>query len=323
MRKLLLLFLMAVAFLVGSVSATDVVLVSDNAADQCTALEVADALNATVFTTTWGIYNESLVSEIENLNPEKVIIIGGPLAVVENYTIALENAGITVERIGGTNRYETNANATLTFQNQFKHMFGDNATACVCYGFDDIALNETMQKVRNRSCLLLLTNGTNLSVEPQKLQLRINKVEIIENPICPFCNYSKVMMQLKRHGINISVEQISEERVKLMLQNRIRLMERKIEMLKKMGVNTTELEEKLKEAEQLMEQNKLQEAYRIMIQLQEEQMVKVKTHLHPNWGEMRRGSPHQNLNSSENPVGKMGENGHHQRINTTTARINQ
>ena len=267
-KKLLLLLLITIPM----VSATDVVLVSDNCADQCVALEVADAINATVITTEWGVYNESLVNEILALNPDKVIIIGGNLAVVENYTTALENAGITVERVGGKDRYETNANVTLRFQNQFRYAYGNNTTACVCHGLDDIALNETMQKIRNRTCLVLLTNGINLSVEPQKLQLRINKVEIVENPLCQLCNYSSLAMKLQRKGLNVAIEKIPEDKVKLMLQNKIKVMERKILMLKRMGANVTDLEEKLNEVEELINQNRYQDAYRVMVQLQGEQM---------------------------------------------------
>jgi putative cell wall-binding protein len=267
-KKLLLLLLITIPM----VSATDVVLVSDNCADQCVALEVADAINATVITTEWGVYNESLVDEILALNPDKVIIIGGNLAVVENYTTALENAGITVERVGGKDRYETNANVTLRFQNQFRYAYGNNTTACVCHGLDDIALNETMQKIRNRTCLVLLTNGINLSVEPQKLQLRINKVEIVENPLCQLCNYSSLAMKLQRKGLNVAIEKIPEDKVKLMLQNKIKVMERKILMLKRMGANVTDLEEKLNEVEELINQNRYQDAYRVMVQLQGEQM---------------------------------------------------
>ena len=267
-KKLLLLLLITIPM----VSATDVVLVSDNCADQCVALEVADAINATVITTEWGVYNESLVDEILALNPDKVIIIGGNLAVVENYTTALENAGITVERVGGKDRYETNANVTLRFQNQFRYAYGNNTTACVCHGLDDIALNETMQKIRNRTCLVLLTNWINLSVEPQKLQLRINKVEIVENPLCQLCNYSSLAMKLQRKGLNVAIEKIPEDKVKLMLQNKIKVMERKILMLKRMGANVTDLEEKLNEVEELINQNRYQDAYRVMVQLQGEQM---------------------------------------------------
>ncbi|XRO76307.1 cell wall-binding repeat-containing protein [Methanocaldococcus sp. 10A] len=327
-KKLILLLLMAIPM----VSATDVILVSDNCADQCTALEVANALNATVITTEWGIYNESLVNEILALNPDKVIIIGGPLAVAENYTTALENAGITVERIGGQTRYETNANVTLRFQNQFKYAYGNNTTACVCYGFDDIALNETMASIRDGHCLVLLSNGTNLSVDPERLQLRINKIEVVENPICPFCNYSALVMKLQRKGLNVEIKEIPEDRVKLMLQNRIKLMEKRILMLKRMGINTSELEEKLKEVEELMNQNRYQDAYRIMIQLSGEQMAMVKLHLQPMGhgkgieNAMGGNAPHvyhQNANTSQMGIGNTNApHIYHQNNNTEMGKVN-
>lgn len=216
-KIILLLALIAIPI----VSATDVILVSDNCADHATALELAKALNATVVTTTWGVYDENVVNEILSLKPDKVIIIGGPLAVVENYTTVLENAGITVERIGGQTRYETNANVTLRFQNQFKMAFGDNVSACVCYGLDDIALNESMEKIKQGKYLVLLSNGTNLSVNPERLQLKIQNIEVIENPICPFCNYSRITNMLMHRGFKVKVSKISDERVKLMLQNRL------------------------------------------------------------------------------------------------------
>jgi putative cell wall-binding protein len=57
-----------------------------------------------------------------------------------------------------------------------------------------------------------------------------------------------------------------------MLQNKIKVMERKILMLKRMGANVTDLEEKLNEVEELINQNRYQDAYRVMVQLQGEQM---------------------------------------------------
>ena len=58
-----LIVLLSLILSISAVSATDVVLVSDNCADQTAALEVANVLNATVITTTWGIYNESVVEK--------------------------------------------------------------------------------------------------------------------------------------------------------------------------------------------------------------------------------------------------------------------
>ncbi|MFU8653169.1 cell wall-binding repeat-containing protein [Methanotorris formicicus] len=271
------------------VSATEVVLVSDNAADKACAVEVANTLNATIITTEWGIYNENLIDEILALNPEKVIVIGGPVAVAENYTTRLENAGIEVERVWGKTRYETNANVTLRFQHQFRTAYGDNATVCVCHGLDDIALNETMEKIRDGHCLMLLTNGVNLSVEPTRLQLKIHKIEVVENPICQFCNHSGIANMLMQRGFKVEVDKIPEDRVKLMLQNRIKTMEMKIKILKNRGVDTSELESKLNEVEELMNQNRYQDAYRIMVQLQGEQMAMVRLHLHPMGHGMAKG----------------------------------
>ena len=277
LRKLALLLLMAIPV----VSATEVVLVSDNAADHACAIGVANALNATIITTEWGTYDKNLVDEILALSPEKVIVIGGPVAVAENYTTALENVGIEVERVWGETRYETNANVTLRFQHQFRTAYGDNATVCVCHGLDNIALNETMEKIRDGHCLVLLTNGTNLTVEPERLQLKIHKIEVVENPICQFCNHSGIANMLMQRGFKVEVEKIPEDRVKLMLQHRIKTMEMKIKILKNSGVDTSELESKLSEVEELMNQNRYQDAYRIMVQLQGEQMAMVRLHLHP------------------------------------------
>jgi len=299
------------------VSATEVILVSDNAADKACAVEVANALNATIITTEWGIYDENLIDKILALNPEKVIVIGGPVAVAENYTTALENAGIEVERVWGETRYETNANVTLKFQHQFRMAFGDNVTVCVCHGLDDIALNETMKKVRDGYCLILLTNGVNLTVEPERLQLKIHKVEVVENPLCPFCNHSEVANRLMQRGLKVEVDKIPEDRVKLMLQNRIRTMEMKIKILKNRGVDISELESKLNEVEELINQNRYQDAYRIMVQLQGEQMAMVRLHLHPMGHGMAKGMGNKmggnasHMNYQNTNVSKGNENAPH------------
>ncbi len=327
MLKKLMVLLSLIALSASVVYATDVVLVSDNSADQTVALEVANVLNATVVTTTWGIYDESVIDEVKSLNPDKVIVIGGNLAVVDDYIVTLENAGLTVERIGGQTRYDTNANITLRFQNEFTHAYG-NVTICVAHGMDDISLNETMARVRDGHCLVLLSNGTNLSVEPERLHLRINKVEVIENPVCPY-NHSAVVNRLRNKGLNVAVQNIPEDRVKLMIQNRIRHMEMKIEMLKEQGINTTELEEKLNEVNELMNQNKYQDAYRIVLQLEGEQMATIRLQLHAgghgkmmgnanmsNMGNMGAPMSHQNIGNAGTPANTNAPM-NHQYENTT------
>lgn len=287
---------MLLAFFTVSVGANTVILVSDNSADYATALQLAEALNATVITTEWGIYNESVVSEILNLSPDKVIVVGGPLAVVNNYTTELENNNIEVIRVGGQDRYQTNGLVLEQFKNQIRERF--NNTACVCHGFDEVALNESVSFIKNGS-LVVLTNGINLSVNPT--ELNITKVVVVDNPVCPFCNYTKLAKRLQeRFRIQVQVKEINQNRIKIMLQNRLRVLERKMIMLKRRGIDVSDLEQKINEVKQLIEQNKLEEAYKIMVQLEEQSMVKVRLHLHPMPGRMmnntNRGGPHHIMN---------------------------
>ncbi len=300
MIKKMILFLALLVLPI--VSANTVVLVSDNLADYNTALDVANVLNATVITTEWGIYNESLVNTIISLNPDKVIIIGGPLAVVDNYTTALENAGISVERIGGHDRYQTNAMALLQYREQFREKFGNNLSACVCHGFDDIALNESLNLVKEHY-ITVLTNGVNLTVNVSNLGVK--KVDVIVNPICPFCNYTKLMQRLKRGNIVVEQLEIPQNKIKLMLQNRLRILERRLIRLKLMGINDSELENKIKEIEELIKQNKYEEAYKLMIQLTDQQRTMIVLHFHPmGYGRAMgmNNAPHiyhQNANNSQ------------------------
>ncbi|ADG13693.1 putative cell wall binding repeat 2-containing protein [Methanocaldococcus infernus ME] len=269
MKKLLLVLLSLLAL--TYVSAETVVLVSDNSADYATALAIAEALNATIVTTEWGIYNESLITKIENLTPDNVIIVGGPLAVVENYTKALEDYGINVERVGGKDRYQTNAIALNQFKLMLQKRF-KNMSACICYGYDDIALNESINLVANGS-VPILTNGLNLSVNPK--ELNISKAIVIENPVCP-CNMTKIKIMLQnKFKIKVMEKFIPKERIRLMLMNKIKMFEHKLVRLKISG-NVTKLEEELNEVKQLIEQNKLEEAFRIMVKLDNEFRVMVK-----------------------------------------------
>ncbi|AEH07218.1 cell wall-binding repeat-containing protein [Methanothermococcus okinawensis] len=307
MVLLTLIALSASAVSAFSVSSKDVILVSDNCADQTAALEIANVLNATVVTTAWGIYNESIVENIKSLNPDKVIIIGGSSAVVDDYVEALNNDGISVERIGGKTRYDTNANITLKFQSKFANTYG-NTTICVVHGLDEASLNETATKVKYNHCLVILSNGTNLSVEPTKLHLKINKVEVIENPACP-CNNSKVIARLTHKGFNVSVNSIPENKLKMIIQNRIRHMDMKIKMLKRRGIDTTELEVKLNEANELMSQNKYKEAYKTVLQLEGEQMALVKLKLHANGHGHAKLKTNMTLNTETNSSSGAHANG--------------
>ncbi|ABR56474.1 putative cell wall binding repeat 2-containing protein [Methanococcus aeolicus Nankai-3] len=270
LKKLILLLTLIV---VPMVSATDVILVSDNHADYVAVEGVAKAVNATVIKTPWGIFNESVLDEIRSLNPNDVIVVGGPMAVVENYTKELENIGIEVERIAGENRYETNANLVL----KFKHMFGNGTTVYVYHG-DDIALNGTFQGM-DKPLLVLLTNGVNLTVDPEDLDLEIEEVEVMDSPLY---NGSLVAEKFKMKGANVKINAVPQDKIEVMMENKITALKMKIDLLKSQGIDASELEDKLEELESIlneteeaMDGDKYEEAYKLMVELQGEQMAMV------------------------------------------------
>jgi len=268
LKKLILLLTLIV---VPMVSATDVILVSDNPADYVAVEGIAKAVNATVIKTPWGIFNESVLDEIKSLNPNNVIVVGGPMAVVENYTKELENIGIEVERIAGENRYETNANLVL----KFKHMFGNGTTVYVYHG-DDIALNGTFQGM-DKPLLVLLTNGVNLTVDPEDLDLEIEEVEVMDSPLY---NGSLVAEKFKMKGANVKIKAVPQDEIEVMMENKITALKMKIDLLKSQGIDASELEDKLEELESIldeteeaMDEDKYEEAYKLMVELQGEQMA--------------------------------------------------
>jgi len=91
-----------------SAAPSAVILVSDNPADMAMARFVANFTGYPVVVTGWGVYNMSVSMKVLSYHPSKVIIIGGPLAVPEEYAEGFQKMNVSVVRWGGENRYETN-----------------------------------------------------------------------------------------------------------------------------------------------------------------------------------------------------------------------
>lgn len=196
MIKKLILFLLLLV-VVPTVSATEVFLVSDNPADYGGVVSIAKLLNITVVKTPWGEYSEDVLNKILSLNPERVIIVGGPRAVVDEYVEKLNSAGITVERIGGKDRYETNAKLILKFKNAIRN----RVTICICHGYD-VPLNETINTTSTKPSLLILTNGVNLTLDPEKLNISIEEVNVIESPLY---NSIHIVKKFEKRGLKVRI----------------------------------------------------------------------------------------------------------------------
>ncbi|GAB6134913.1 cell wall-binding repeat-containing protein [Thermococcus prieurii] len=85
-----------------------VILVSDNSADLVMAELVSNLTGYPIVVAPWGIYDPGVTAKVLSKSPRKVIIIGGPLAVLPDYAADLNASNVTVIRWGGRTRYDTN-----------------------------------------------------------------------------------------------------------------------------------------------------------------------------------------------------------------------
>lgn len=77
-------------------------------ADSISATQFAVYVNAPILLTEKDTLPQETQDRINKMNVKKVYIIGGTGSISENVLSDLKNMGLTVERIGGYNRYETN-----------------------------------------------------------------------------------------------------------------------------------------------------------------------------------------------------------------------
>lgn len=78
-------------------------------ADALTGVPLAHQLNAPILPVQSHILEPVVIEEIERLNPEDIIILGGPAAVEDSVETTLNNMGYSTSRIAGETRYETAA----------------------------------------------------------------------------------------------------------------------------------------------------------------------------------------------------------------------
>ncbi len=127
-----------------------VILVSDNEADMAIAQNVADLLGAQLIVSPWGTYDPAASAEILSIDPDRVIIIGGPVAVPEEYTGDLEEFGIPYERWYGETRYETNLVVIQALKDEFPDVFDGIKTVVIANGRDALAIEGYLETMKLR-----------------------------------------------------------------------------------------------------------------------------------------------------------------------------
>ena len=100
-------------------------------ADALTATSLAGALDAPILLTKSGSLSEYAADAIEQLGADSVIVVGGTSAVSSSVVSTLEDEGLDVERISGSNRYET---AGQIYLYGLKAGYWDGSTLIVASG---------------------------------------------------------------------------------------------------------------------------------------------------------------------------------------------
>ncbi|WP_456394822.1 cell wall-binding repeat-containing protein [Thermococcus sp.] len=271
---------------VSASTSVTVILVSDNAADKAIAEYLANVTGAVVVTTTWGVYDPNVTAEIMSYAPNEVIIIGGPDAVVDESVADLEELGITVERWGGQNRYETNIQVMEKAMEKFGLKFNESV---IVAGNDSLAIKNALQiAVQNRAMVLYVNKTTNVT----KLMERFQIMEAVAfgSPA------SKKLMEHVREQLrecNCTAREVQANITKetvLQLMTQVRERVRTIEEIAN-ETNCTQLmqqvrvmEMTMEKANQALQAGNYTYAYQLMLELQ----VRTQFGLKAANGEMRK-----------------------------------
>lgn len=242
--------------------ASDVILVSDNFADKLVAQTIAEELDEFVLIESpWGNFSNDTLNEILNQTPENVVIIGGTTALPENYTTALENENIAVERINGSDRYETN-NLTI---NRFKSLFY-NKTILIVYAEGE---NDTFGNITNVT--FVLTDGNKTSVSEDNMENMSNNITICEDVAY---NYSGLLSRLQNHGFQVSTSAMPRNVLKAKVERRMNTIQTTLQALEQNGINISDLDTRYGELSDTYNGGNYSYAYSLAIQLEDDLKAK-------------------------------------------------
>ncbi|AMM54506.1 hypothetical protein TQ32_08470 [Pyrococcus kukulkanii] len=143
-----------------------IIFVSDNEADLTIAAKVSELLNAELVVTPWGIYDPNVSAKIIDMDPSLVIIIGGPVAVVDRYSEDFQSFGVSYTRLYGENRVETAMKVIEFIKKDYPDILR-GAKFFAVYGWDlggILRLREIMKEDKSVIPVFVGPNTTNLPV---------------------------------------------------------------------------------------------------------------------------------------------------------------
>lgn len=118
-----LVLLVLVVLVVPIAAQGTIVIVSDSDCDVAMAELLASVMEARIVEVEWGQFDENMIKEVTESDPENIIIIGGNMAVVDKIQEVLERMGFSILRVAGKDRAETSLELYRAFREYFEDDF--------------------------------------------------------------------------------------------------------------------------------------------------------------------------------------------------------
>jgi len=245
-----------------------VILVSNNPADHALAVLISNTTGWPVVVTGWGIYDTSVLTKLLSLAPQKILVIGGPLAVSQAYVKALKDLGINVTRWWGWNRYGTDLSV---LKNASELGILNLKNVIVVLGNDTPAILQAEKMAVQFRIPLIYVNKSPKDIEPL-LQKAENVTVFASNDTRPLVE--RLLWKLRK-GIKMKkFINITPQVVAIMIDDaheRISAIQHimnatNISELKKERINQelSNLEDSIRKAESLYNSGRYLKAYRLL-----------------------------------------------------------
>lgn len=158
-------------------SQTVVLARADDFADALAGVPLAHYLDAPILLTATKNLHWATKAEIQRLNAEHVILLGGTGAISEEVRSTLESMGVTVERISGANRYGTAAEIANRLRDEGSNF--DTAFIAVGTNFADALAASAYAAINEQPILLTQTNRIPIALSEAISSLGINHTYVV------------------------------------------------------------------------------------------------------------------------------------------------
>ena len=183
-----------------------VILASDNPADFAAASALGEKLGLDVITTPWGTLSDESVQQIRASRRAKAYVVGGA-AAVPGAEDTLAQYDISIERIGGEDRYETSALVAWKWDKSARVFIAD--------GFDVQGIGDAAERARAADAPIVFVRRENVHHKVADAIAGLNVTEAVLIP-APDMDTSSIEASIRARGVTMieTVETDLEERAR-------------------------------------------------------------------------------------------------------------